>query len=83
MVKKLAAGRKDVIAYNPAVAAKKKKKAGIDPKQYETVFVLTNGDVGYAFYKGTDPVLLKKLQDALDSLKADGTVQKIINKYLK
>jgi ABC-type amino acid transport substrate-binding protein len=83
MIKKLAAGRVDVIAYDPIVTSYLMKKAGMDPSQYAPVYTLKAGKMGYAFYKGTDPAMLKSLQNALDALKADGTLQKIKNEYLK
>jgi len=82
MVKKLDKGRVDAIAYGFDIAMYNMKISGIDTSQYEAVFTLKAGQMGYAFHKDTDQGTLDQLQKALDALKADGTVKKISAKYL-
>ncbi len=83
MVKMLHAGRLDAIAYAEDIAKFQFKVTGIDPNQYETVYVLQKSHMGYTFHKSTDPRILEPLRKALDELRADGTVDKIYAKYLR
>lgn len=83
MLKKLDSGRIDAIAYGTDIASWLLKKMQLDPNAYETVYVLKEGKMGYAFRKGTDPALLKKLQTALDELRADGSIEAISATYFK
>ena len=82
MVKKLHIGCLDAIAYAEDVARYQFKLAGIDPDEYEEVYVLQRSYTGYTFHKSTDPRVLEPLQKALDELRVDGTVDTIIAKYL-
>jgi len=82
MVKKLHIGRLDAVAYAEDIARYQFKLAGIDPDEYEAVYVLQRSYMGYTFHKSTDPRVLEPLQKALDELRADGTVDTIIAKYL-
>ena len=82
MVKKIHLGRLDAIAYAEDIAKYQFKLAGIDPNQYEAVYVLQRSHMGYTFHKSTDPRILEPLRKALDELRADGTVEKIIANYL-
>ncbi|MDI9245370.1 transporter substrate-binding domain-containing protein [Marinobacter sp. CHS3-4] len=83
LIRKLQAGRIDAIAYGQDIALWTMKSMGMNPNEYESVFTLADGQMGYAFHKDTDPALLSKLQKTLDELIADGTVQSISDEYLK
>ena len=74
--------RLDAIAYAEDIAKHQFLLAGIDPAQYETVYVLQKSHMGYTFHKSTDPRVLEPLRKALDELRADGTVDQIYAKYL-
>ena len=82
MVKKLHLDRLDAIAYAEDIARYQLKLAGIDPQQYEAVYVLQRSHMGYTFHQSTDPRVLEPLRKALDELRTDGTVDTIIAKYL-
>ena len=82
MVKKIHRGRLDAIAYAEDIAKYQFKLANIDPNDYEVVYVLQRSHMGYTFHKSTDPRILEPLRKALDELRADGTVDKIIANYL-
>lgn len=82
-VKKLNSGRIDVWIYEESVAQWQLKDMGFNPADYETVYTLSEGDLYYAFHKDTDQGLIDELQKALDDIKADGTYQSIIDKYLR
>ena len=76
-------GRVDAVAYAVDVFKWATKKSGGDPGSYEEILVLKKGQLGYAFHKSTDQEILIPLQKAIDQLRADGTIKRIINKYNK
>lgn len=82
-IKKLNAGRIDAWAYEESSAKYQLKQAGFDPADYEVAYILQEGTLNFAFHKDTPNELLAQYQAALDALKADGTVQKIMDNYLK
>jgi polar amino acid transport system substrate-binding protein len=83
MLKKLAKGRVDVIAYEGNVTAWELKSLGFNAADYETIHVLKEGEVFYAFHRSTPDSVISTLQKALDSLRDDGTQERIVNAYLK
>lgn len=83
MIRKLKSGRVDAIAYGQDIAFWTMKSMGMSPTDFESVYTLADGQMGYAFHKDTDPALLEQLQTTLDQLIADGTVQSISDQYLK
>lgn len=82
-ITKLNKGRIDVWSYETNVAKWEVKAKGFKVDEYETVYVLKEGELYFAFHKDTPEGLLQQLQDALDVLKAQGAHQKIIDKYLQ
>jgi polar amino acid transport system substrate-binding protein len=83
MVKNLQEGSLDAIAYAEDVAKHQFKIAGMDPSEFETVYLLKKSKMGYTFHKSTDPRVLEPLRQALDELRTDGTVERIYKKYLE
>ncbi len=77
----LKSGRVDVVAYAVDVFKNAIKKTGEDPNQYEEIFILKKGQLGYAFHNSTDANALAHLQKAIDELRTDGTIDKIIAEY--
>jgi len=75
--------RVNALAYSPEVFFHYIKASGGDPGLYEEAYVLKEGQVGYAFNLSTPPDVLAPLQKAIDELRADGTVAKIISAYTK
>ena len=82
-IKKLNAGRVDIWIYEESVAQWQIKDFGFNPGDYEVVFVLSSGELDYAFHKDTDPAVIKQFQKALDEMKAEGAYQAILDKYLR
>ena len=82
-IKKLNSGRVDIWIYEENVALWQLKDMGFDPADYETVYVLEAGRLDYAFHKDTDQALIDQLQKVLDEMKADGSYQDIVDKYLR
>lgn len=83
LVQLLARGRVDAIAYSADVATWNMLRAGIDPSQFENIYTLLEGQLGYAFHQDTDPSLLRQYQQALDQLKAEGQLEILRSRYLQ
>lgn len=77
----LETGRVDAVAYAVDVFYHSVKKANHDVDVFEEVFVLKEGQLGYAFHKSTAPETLAPLQQAIDELRDEGAIDKIIAKY--
>ncbi len=82
-IKKLNAGRVDLWIYEESVAQWQIKDFGFNPEDYEVVYVLSSGELDYAFHKDTDSAIIEQLQKALDDMKADGSYQAILDRYLR
>lgn len=82
-LKKLAAGRIDAVAYEQTSTMYQIKQAGMNTGDYEAAYVLKSGGLYYAFHKSVDDALIAEFQKALDTIKANGTAQKILDSYLK
>ena len=78
---KMEKNRIDMFAYNATVAFEGAKKEGFDTSKYEIIYKLIVADLSFAFNKKTDDKIIKKWQEALDTLKVNGTYKTIINKY--
>jgi len=74
-------GRVDAVSYSLNVFRHAAREAGEDPSRYVELLVLREAQLGYAFHNATDPAVLAPLQKALDELKADGTVDRIVARY--
>ncbi len=81
MVRMLRGGRFDLIAYDQSVARWSMQEEGLDPAEYVDVHVLEEADMGIACNRDMDPALIARMQEALDHLIADGTVDGIIASY--
>ena len=82
-IKKLNRGRIDLWAYGEDVAMWELKAHGFDPADYESVYVLNRKYLYFAFHKDTPDSVIQKLQAAIDTLEADGTYEKILERYLR
>lgn len=81
MVKKLASGRIDAIAYAQATTLLLFKTAKINPDDFEIIHILKESTMGYAFHHSTDSGVLEPMRNALNQLTIEGTLQKILTKY--
>ncbi len=81
--RQLEKGRIDMWAYGDLVARWILKEQGFPPEEYETVYVLNESELYFAFSKDTPDEVTQQFQNALDALKDDGTYQKILDTYLK
>lgn len=80
---KLEKGRIDLFVYNEVAFQWMVAKHGLNKNDFETVFVLHEGQLYFALNKDTPDSIVSKLQGSLDSLKKAGDVQRIIDGYLK
>ena len=81
-IMKLKRGRIDLWAYGENVAEWELKAQGMDPEDYETVYVLDEIDLYYVLHKDASNQLVDRMQAVLDSLKTSGEYRKILDKYL-
>ncbi len=81
-VQKLAADRIDLWAYEESVARWLINSAGFNVGDYETYWVLSEAELYFGFNPGTPDAVIRQLQDALDSIRADGTYDRIVASYL-
>lgn len=83
LLKKLAMGRVDGIAYDNAVSAHAIKQAGYSPGDFGKAYSLSKSQLFYAFHKSTPDSTVAEFQKALDELEAAGVRQQIIDSYMK
>ena len=86
-IRKLSTGRIDLFVFSVQTIKYKMIKLGIDPSDYETIYMLKKPSLYLALHKNTDPRLVARLQESLDKLKKpnqDGVVlfDQIVDKYL-
>lgn len=74
--------RVDAWAYEESVAAYFIRKCGYDPHDFESVFVLTQAELYFAFNAQTPDHIIRAFQGAFDSVKARGDVDEIIHRYI-
>jgi len=81
MVKKLASGKLDMIAFSELATKELFDKKGLDSRKFETVGTLSGSSLWYAFHKDVPAETISAYQKALDSLRADGTYDRIMDRY--
>lgn len=86
-IQKLVRDRLDLIAFNTTSTYHTMLQSGLDPDDYETVFILKKIELYYAFNRETDDARIEELDHALKELKktdADGKspYESIISSYL-
>jgi ABC-type amino acid transport substrate-binding protein len=80
-IRKLIQGHIDVLASNEPATLYTIRRMGLDPDKFEVVYRLMSVDLYYAASPDLDPAVVRRLQTALNELKADGTVDSIIKSY--
>ena len=81
LVRMLAAGRFDAIAYSFLVTSWAMLENDIDPGDFESIHVLQEGVMGFSCHPETAPELLQSLQQALDTVNENGTAATIRGRY--
>lgn len=77
----LTADRLDLFAYERIVGLWTIREIGLNPDDYEVVYVLSSSDYYYAFSRDVPDEIIQKFQMALDKLKDRGDLDKIIKNY--
>jgi polar amino acid transport system substrate-binding protein len=80
---KLSRGRIDLMVHDEVVAQWMLRQKGLNPDDFEAVFVVVKCDYYFALNKKTPDALIQALQKSLDELKKAGRHQEILNRYLK
>jgi len=82
-INKLIDDRLDIVAYEERSWRKIVAKKGLSPDDFETIFVLKETPVFFAFHIQTPPALIAQFQKALECIKTGDTYQQLLDKYLK
>ena len=82
-IRKLNQGRIDLWSYEENVARWEIKAMGLDPEDYTIAYVLSEGELYFAFHRNTPDSLIATLQQALDEIKGEDRYQEILNRYLE
>lgn len=80
---KLKAQRIDLIAYDENVASWLTLQEGLNPRDFETVYVLNKGQHYFGFNLQTPDALIRDMQTALNEIRNSGEMDAIVKKYLK
>lgn len=83
LVRMLAAGRFDAVAYSYDTLLWNMREEGIDNADFDVAWVLKEGVLGIACHKQTDPAMLGRMQEALDVLRRDGSIETIRQRFLE
>jgi len=82
-LRKLDAGRLDLVAYEERSMRSMLAEQGLDPERYKSVFLLKETDICYALHYTTSPALVIRFQQALDAIRASEDYAALLKKYLK
>jgi polar amino acid transport system substrate-binding protein len=80
-MKKLHAGRIDIVPQCKETTIIKCREAGLDPNEFEPVYTLDKKSNYYAFHKDTSDDVISEFQSAFDTLKKEGKLAEIFRKY--
>jgi polar amino acid transport system substrate-binding protein len=81
-VDKLMDDRLDLVAYEERSWHKVAERNGLERNDFETVIILRETPIFYAFHRTTPPIIVRTFQSALDRVKAGPAYQKLLNTYL-
>ncbi|HCY85728.1 MAG TPA: hypothetical protein DHV36_11390 [Desulfobacteraceae bacterium] len=71
-----------LFAYDKNVTGWLIKEEGLDPEDFESVFLLAKGEHYFGFNRQTPDALVQAMQKTLDEIKAEGLFHKIITTYM-
>jgi len=80
---KLEMDRLDLVAYEENSLRLLMLRHGMDPDRFETVFVLNEIPVYFAFHRDTDQNLVRRFQEALDRVKATASFTDLVDRYAR
>ncbi|MEF2146174.1 MAG: transporter substrate-binding domain-containing protein [Desulfovibrionaceae bacterium] len=81
-IKKLLAGRIDLVAYEEGSMTRFLTQRGFDPVDFETVYLLQDSEVYFAFHKDTSPALVNRFQQVLQEIRAEPLYNTILTRHL-
>jgi polar amino acid transport system substrate-binding protein len=81
LMDRLLAGKVDLIAYDEEAVVRYMQLRGLDHKEVERTLLLTGASAYFAFHPGTPDSVIAEFQGALQSIKKDGTFNKMSAKY--
>ncbi|MCJ2164941.1 MULTISPECIES: transporter substrate-binding domain-containing protein [unclassified Pseudodesulfovibrio] len=81
-IDKLMDDRLDLVAYEERSWHKMAERNGFSQEDFDTVFILRETPVYYAFHRATPPGIVRTFQSALDRVKAGPAYQELLNTYL-
>lgn len=81
-VSKFLEDRLDMVAYEERSWHRITKKFGLQPDDFETVYILKETPIYYAFHVDTPMSLVKHFQQGLDRVKKSPVYQQILDTYL-
>ncbi|GLT16966.1 amino acid ABC transporter substrate-binding protein [Vibrio zhanjiangensis] len=81
LIKQLAAGRIDMLAYEQSVATYLMKSANVDPSKFNVAYTLSEGQLYYSLSPDTPDEYVTKLQKGLDQIAQSGELDKIKSQY--
>lgn len=82
-ISKLMSNRLDLVAYEEASWRKIATRSGLSPDDFETVYVLRETPVYYAFHHDTPEAVVTRFQCALDRVKSRPDFQRLLDDYLR
>jgi polar amino acid transport system substrate-binding protein len=75
-------GRIDLFAYDEVVVKWLLKEEGLDPDDFESVYLLEEGFHYFGFNINTPVLIIQQFQNVLDEIKESGEYDQIVSKYL-
>jgi polar amino acid transport system substrate-binding protein len=81
-LRKLDAGRLDLVAYEERGMRRLLERLGRDPGAYAPVMVLRETDICYAFHRDTPDALVARFQRALDAVRNEPEYTRLIRRFL-
>jgi polar amino acid transport system substrate-binding protein len=80
-LEKFRKGRFELMPFSESGVSTVLKSQGMNPKNYRVVYTLSEKQIHFAFHKDTPDSTVLKFQQALDTLKKNGTISRILKKY--
>lgn len=81
LIKQLAAGRIDMLAYEESVGAHLMKSANLDPSKFNVAYTLSEAQLFYSLSPDTPDEYVNKLQKGIDQITQSGELDKIKSQY--
>ncbi|QGY39430.1 transporter substrate-binding domain-containing protein [Pseudodesulfovibrio cashew] len=83
LMKRLAYGRTTAVLTGEQGAYLAIEQAKLNRGDFETDLVVSKSQIYYAFNPATQDAVVQRLQRGIDAIRADGTLERIIRRYLK